>query len=168
MYLDQFSNPIFNETDIFNFLYANKIDNLSELIVSPSVDIDNLEKNSEFKFKKVNNLSICDRDRFDQTSQENWFIPEEYKKFDIESWIYQQCKTDIEINRVQEELNEFTQHNMINLLRWLKYFVDTCHKNKILWGVGRGSSVSSYVLYLIGVHRINSLQYQLDWKEFLK
>ena len=41
-------------------------------------------------------------------------------------------------------------------------------KNSVLWGLGRGSSVASYVLYLLGVHRINSLYYDLDIKEFLK
>ena len=40
--------------------------------------------------------------------------------------------------------------------------------NNIVYGVGRGSSVSSYILYLIGVHRVNSLKFNLDIKEFLK
>ena len=39
-------------------------------------------------------------------------------------------------------------------------------EKNIIWGVGRGSSVSSYILYLIGVHRINSIKYELDYKEF--
>ena len=50
----------------------------------------------------------------------------------------------------------------------MKYLVDTLRKNKIVWGVGRGSSVASYVLYLLGVHRINSIYYELDIAEFLK
>ena len=41
-------------------------------------------------------------------------------------------------------------------------------ENDIVWGVGRGSSVASYVLYLIGVHRIDSIKYNLDWREFLR
>jgi len=57
---------------------------------------------------------------------------------------------------------------MMDLLRWLKYFVDYCRDNKILWGVGRGSSVASYVLYLIGVHKIDPLKYNLDWQDFLR
>jgi len=54
------------------------------------------------------------------------------------------------------------------LLKWMKYFVDTCRTNRVVWGVGRGSSVASYVLYLIGVHRIDSMKYNLDWQEFLR
>ena len=41
-------------------------------------------------------------------------------------------------------------------------------ENKIVWGVGRGSSVASYVLYLLGIHKIDSIQYRLDWKEFIR
>jgi DNA polymerase III alpha subunit len=57
---------------------------------------------------------------------------------------------------------------MFVLLQYLKYLVDTMRKNNIIWGVGRGSSVASYVLYLIGIHRINSLYYDLSIDEFLK
>jgi DNA polymerase III alpha subunit len=41
-------------------------------------------------------------------------------------------------------------------------------ENDIVWGVGRGSSVASYTLYLIGVHKIDSIKYELDINEFLK
>jgi len=57
---------------------------------------------------------------------------------------------------------------LFDLLRYLKYLVDTMNHNQVIWGVGRGSSVSSYVLYLLGVHRINSMYYDLDVGEFLR
>ena len=78
------------------------------------------------------------------------------------------CITNEEKQRVEEEYEAYELHNMIKVLQWMKYFVDTCNNNEIFWGVGRGSSVSSYILYLIGVHRINSIKYNLDWKEFLR
>ena len=62
----------------------------------------------------------------------------------------------------------FEERKMMNVLRFLIYLVDTMRKNKIVWGVGRGSSVASYVLFLIGIHKVNSLKYNLDIKEFLK
>jgi DNA polymerase III alpha subunit len=40
--------------------------------------------------------------------------------------------------------------------------------NRLIWGVGRGSSVASYVLYLLGVHRIDSMYYELNPEEFLR
>jgi DNA polymerase III alpha subunit len=54
------------------------------------------------------------------------------------------------------------------LLKYLKYLVDVMTENKIIWGVGRGSSVASYVLYKLGVHRIDSMFYNLDVHEFLR
>jgi DNA polymerase III alpha subunit len=36
-----------------------------------------------------------------------------------------------------------------------------------VWGIGRGSSVSSYVLYVLGVHDVDSYAYDLDIGDFL-
>jgi DNA polymerase III alpha subunit len=89
-------------------------------------------------------------------------MPTEYLDLDIAQWALDQCKTDAELQRVAQELLLFQERDLFNLLRWLKYFVDTMRANQVVWGVGRGSSVASYVLYLIGVHRINSMYYDLD------
>ena len=53
-------------------------------------------------------------------------------------------------------------------MQFLIYFVDTIRANNVVWGVGRGSSVSSFCLFLIGVHKINPLLYNLDYREFLR
>ena len=67
-----------------------------------------------------------------------------------------------------QELELFFQHGMVEVLIYLKYLVDTMRSNNIVWGVGRGSSVASYCLYLLGIHKVNSLKYNLDIHEFLK
>jgi DNA polymerase III alpha subunit len=79
-----------------------------------------------------------------------------------------QCKTEAELQRAGDELIKFQERKMFVLLQYLKYLVDTMRKNNVVWGVGRGSSVASFVLFLIGVHRINSLYYDLSIDEFLK
>jgi DNA polymerase III alpha subunit len=66
------------------------------------------------------------------------------------------------------ELSEFEQRDLLDLLKFLMYLVQTMRTNNIVYGVGRGSSVASYVLYLIGIHRIDSFKYNMDIKEFLK
>lgn len=167
MYIDTLNNPIFNDTDIFNIIYSHNLDLLPQLTVHNSEEIQFLEKISEIKFNQTKKVDI-DQKEYDQLLQNNWFIPNEYENIDIEQWVYDQCINENEIIRAKEEIKEFKNRNMIKLLKWLKYFVDTCRKNNIVWGVGRGSSVSSYVLYLIGVHKINSLKYNLDWREFLR
>jgi len=107
-------------------------------------------------------------EEFDEQQQSNWYMPTEYKEMDIAQWVLDQCKTDAELQRVGEELLLYIDRDLIDLLKYLKYFVDTMRANNVVWGLGRGSSVASYVLYLIGVHKINSMYYDLDIREFLK
>lgn len=101
-------------------------------------------------------------------NKENWFIPDLYKDMVIESWLLYQCKTQEQRNRVNLELELYKKHGMIPVLNTMKYVVDTLRKNNIVWGVGRGSSVASYVLHIIGVHKIDSIKYNIPIEEFFK
>lgn len=173
MKINDYGQVILNEQDIFDVLYSGKITNLSEL------NIDNQNLVSQFNQARTHNADPVSNikvfaplnipvDEFDKISQNSWFMPEEYRLYDIVDWLYCECSTAEQKDRITAELELFAQHNMIYLLKYLKYLVDTMRKNNIVWGVGRGSSVASYCLYLIGVHKVDSLKYDLDIKEFLK
>jgi DNA polymerase III alpha subunit len=99
-----------------------------------------------------------------------WNMPDEFKVLDLEKFIQSQYPslTSVQWNRVQMELTEFEKRGLNDLLRFLCYFVSVLRTNNIIYGVGRGSSIASYVLFLIGVHRIDSFKFNLDIKEFLK
>lgn len=98
-----------------------------------------------------------------------WNMPEEYRRLDIRQHIESNYTlSNMQLARVSLELDEFEKRNLTDLLRFLVYFIDTIRKNNIVYGVGRGSSIASYVLYLLKVHRIDSIKYNLDIKEFLK
>lgn len=97
----------------------------------------------------------------------NWFIPREYKEMDIEEFLVNQCPEE-NYNRLITELELYRKNNMIPVLRAMKYIVDTLRENNVVWGVGRGSSVASYVLFLLGVHKIDSVKYKLPIEEFFK
>jgi DNA polymerase III alpha subunit len=107
-------------------------------------------------------------EEFDELNQNIWYMPKEYLEMDIAKWVLDQCQDESELQRAGEELILFQERNMFILLQYLKYLVDTMRKNNIVWGVGRGSSVASFILFLIGIHRINSLYYDLSIDEFLK
>jgi DNA polymerase III alpha subunit len=107
-------------------------------------------------------------EQFDNQMQSNWLMPEQYKTMDIAQYVLNQCQGEAELQRAGEELLLFQERDMFVLLRYLKYLVDTMRENNIVWGVGRGSSVASFVLFLLGIHRINSLYYDLSIDEFLK
>lgn len=105
---------------------------------------------------------------FDQRCQSNWRMPQEYKELDIAEYILSLCKEDHELQRVGKELLLYQERNLFDLLRYMKYLIDMFRKNNIVWGVGRGSSTASYILFLLDVHRIDSLYYNLDIEDFLK
>ena len=107
-------------------------------------------------------------EEFDQDNQHQWNMPQEYQDMDIAKWLLEQCQTEAELQRAGEELLLYQERDLFPLLRFLKYLVDTMRANNIVWGVGRGSSVASYVLFLLGVHKIDSMYYDLDITEFLK
>jgi DNA polymerase III alpha subunit len=103
------------------------------------------------------------------TDDITWNMPVDYRALDIKKHIESNYTlNNTQLARVDLELDEFEQRNLTDLLRFLVYFVDTVRTNNIVYGVGRGSSIASYVLYLLKVHRIDSLKYNLDIKEFLK
>ena len=169
MRLDKYSNPIFSEQDLFDALYQKHQFNANDtMLVERTESIKQLETQLGFKFLEPyeTHFEISD---YDAACQSNWSMPDEYKTLDIEAWLFEQAPPwDPQHTRITEELEAYKARNMLDLLRWLKYFVDTCSKENIVWGLGRGSSVASYVLFLIGVHSIDSIKYNLDWQEFLR
>lgn len=182
MLSDSYGHPIFQDQDILDLLYQGKMLNLDQIIAEPSVEVSSLIENANIKIKTADTIDqTLTVEEFDRLNQNSWFMPEKYQKFDLINFLHNQvCKeTGFELSNLQvqdtpeylrmaEELAAYQERDLMQLLRWLKYFVDTMRENKIVWGVGRGSSVASYVLYLLGVHKINSIKYNLDWQEFLR
>lgn len=172
MEIDSYGRTIINEQEALESLYSGKVQNLENLFFTDNVSVQfNLAvKENADKIPTISNYDKPseDLDMFDEANRSNWFMPEEYLDFPIHQWLLDQCSTDEQKQRVEEELLLFIQHNVFDVLFYLKYLVDTMRENNIVWGVGRGSSVASYILYLIGVHKIDSIKYNLDIKEFLK
>ena len=107
-------------------------------------------------------------EQFDHRCQSQWFMPDKYKQLDIAEYVLSLCDSSAELQRCGEELLLFQERNLFDLLRYLKYLVDLMTEHRLIWGVGRGSSVASFVLYKLGVHKIDSLHYDLDPAEFLR
>ena len=172
MKIDEYGQVILTTDDVLQGLYSGKLTDLADLVLSDSDEIQKFQNAVKKNYNKFHTASIyqkpnVDVKQFDAEMQENWFMPEDYYPNLVEM-LYGLCETDEQKNRVNEELELFIQHGMLDLLFYLKYLVDTMRSNNIVWGVGRGSSVASYVLYLLGVHKVDSLKYGLDIREFLK
>lgn len=101
-------------------------------------------------------------------NHELWRYNPMYDNLNLEDFFLSKCSTPEAKARVLYELELFETYNMTKLLRCMIWLVDYLEENNIFWGLGRGSSVASYCLYLIGLHLVDSLKYELDVNEFLK
>ena len=97
-----------------------------------------------------------------------WNIPEQYQTLDLDIYFAEKVKSVEEAVRVSEELALFRERGLEPMLRFMIYLVQVMRDNKIVWGVGRGSSVSSFLLFLTGLHQVDSVKYKLDIKEFIR
>jgi DNA polymerase III alpha subunit len=169
----QYSEIVFDADDIADLLMrGNDIAKLEQLTVDRNINLEELARYVErpdslltWKFPYNQETSIT---AFDLANQANWHMPDHYKQLDIAEHILSLCNTDTELQRCGHELLLYQERNLFDLLRYLKYLVDTMRKHQLIWGVGRGSSVASYVLYKLGIHRIDSMFYDLDPGEFLR
>ena len=157
MIKNKFGEIVYNIEDVVDLIMKQQT--TAGITVDGTVQLEDTSPETDIS------LSV---DEYDMMNQRNWLMPEEYKQMDIAQHVIDLCKTDAEIQRAGQELLLFQERNLFDLLKYLKYLVDTMKSNDVIWGVGRGSSVASYVLYLIGVHKIDSMYYELDVEEFLR
>ncbi len=183
MKTDKLGIPRFSNRDLVDMIYSGNIDKCHVVLCDSSDDVDKfntaMEEQGMSPLQKYIPLDV-DEKTFDGVCQSEWFMPDEYKEINPNKWLEAKCMEKLQINdpvalrdtqewiRVTDELTEYMSRGMYPLLQYMIYLVDFMRENNIVWGVGRGSSVASYVLYLIGVHRIDSIQFGLDWKEFLR
>lgn len=97
-----------------------------------------------------------------------WLLPDEFKDFDVKEMLLQLCENDEQKLRVEEEMVLYEKHGLIPVLRAITSMVAHWKDNGVVWGVGRGSSVASFVLYLIGVTRIDPMKYGLEITDFIR
>ena len=142
-----------DENSVLELLYADKETNRYCV-----TDDENIKK-----FTSLHNWELNNNE-----PKTDWFISNEYKYFDVYQYLLGKCKTDEEKDRVALEYKLFEERELLDLLKFLKYFMDTVAKNNLMIGVGRGSSCSCYILFLLDVHQVDSIKYNLDIKEFFK
>jgi DNA polymerase III alpha subunit len=170
---NKFGEIVFDEQDLCDLvMQGHDLSKLNGIMVDPPVDLetaalilDDVPAFIQYDKLVEHQLTVSE---FDHRNQQRWFMPEEYQQLDIAKHVLDLCQTEAELQRVGEELLLYQERNLFDLLRYLKYLVDVMQTNRLIWGVGRGSSVASYVLYLMRVHRVNSMFYDLDPAEFLR
>jgi DNA polymerase III alpha subunit len=171
MNIDKFGQQIFSSADILNlYLRGHELAVMQRMNVDHTVDLESAAMilDNVPTFIRYNELADQSVEEFDHRCQNTWYMPEQYRNMDIAEHVLSLCATEAELQRCGQELMLFQERDLFDLLRYLVYLVDIMRKNQLIWGVGRGSSVASFVLYKLGVHRIDSLYYELDPEEFLR
>lgn len=168
MITDKYGQTILTELDLCDAYLENPDRTIRNCFIDKSINF-----SDELELENIPDLveyvdPLLSVEEYDRLMQNKWLMPQEYLDLDIAKWLLEQCQTDVERQRVGEELLLYLDRNLFPLLQYLKYLVDTMRSNNIVWGVGRGSSVASYCLYLIGIHKIDSIYYSLDINEFLR
>jgi len=109
-----------------------------------------------------------------EESTYEWSIPKKYLNLDIEKFTTEKFvglgfagNTTYE-ERLIWELEQMREQEMYPFVRCLIYVIDEFRKHEILWGVGRGSSCSSLVMFVLGINRVDPIKYNIDPKEFFK
>jgi len=172
MKTDHLGQMIFSEDDCVNILMSGNKMPINGMLIDATVDLETAAAILENvpTFVKYNELAMqaFSVEDFDHRNQDQWLMPDEYKNLDIAEYVLGLCESEAALQRVGEELLLYQARDLFDLLRYLKFLIDVMAKHNLIWGVGRGSSVASYVLYLLKVHRIDSLHYNLDIAEFLR
>ena len=163
---------IYSQDDICDLvMQGHDLAAMKNVLVDDSVDLETaaLLLDDIPQFVQYSNLvEQLSTSEFDHRNQATWFMPVQYQQLDIAEHVLSLCSSDAELQRCGHELMLYQERGLFDLLRYLKYLVDVMTHNCLIWGVGRGSSVASYVLYKLGVHRIDSMYYDLDPNEFLR
>lgn len=104
-----------------------------------------------------------------------WSIPDHYKYMNIDEYLIglvsnveQDNLYDKRIERLSYEIYLFKKLELDDVLKMLIYVIDRLKETKSVWGVGRGSSCSSYLLFLLGLHEVDPVLYEIDIHDFIR
>ena len=169
MKINETGDCIFTEQDAIDLLYTNPDFDISKLFFELTEQYNNSIKDTGLDLQQLQTVPKRPTPaKVVAANIANWFMPQKYYELNVLEWLLNKCQNDTEKKRVEQEYLLFEKKKFIKVLQFLIYFIDTLRANNIVWGVGRGSSVASFCLFLIGVHKINPLQYDLNITEFLR
>jgi len=189
------THPALNKTQLNNRTLwydgesSYSLNGLYELLLSGNgltnvnVDSDDLIEVKEFNKRVDESERLREKNGLNEDLIKfDWNISDYYKSIDINSHILGLLEIELDkeenhftkkerakrVGRVQEELDLWNSNNLENLLRTIIYMIDCMRDSDVVWGTGRGSSCASYILYLIGLHDVDSVYYELELSEFFR
>ena len=108
----------------------------------------------------------------------SWQLPESHLSMDLQATVVARAAerlTELDYpeelhlkacQRIQDELGEIERRGMVEFVKTIIYILDVFREKGVVWGVGRGSSCASYVLFILGLHSVDSVLYDVPMEEF--
>jgi DNA polymerase III alpha subunit len=102
----------------------------------------------------------------------SWNIPKKYAEMDLGKYLNERLvqmglNTNPKyVERLAAEMTEVEVRGVSMLLKTLVFVLDTFRENKTVWGVGRGSSCASLVLFVMGLHKVDPVKFNIPLTEF--
>lgn len=108
----------------------------------------------------------------------NWKLPEKYLTLNVQEHVsvvfgerlpalaYNHTQTEAATNRLAQELEEFDDRGLNDLLRTIIYVLDRFKETGQVYGVGRGSSCASFILFILGLHVVDPIKFNVPLEEF--
>lgn len=107
-----------------------------------------------------------------------WQLPDLYKNIDVSERVFDEFfkrlqslkytpeQEDVAVRRLADEVIEVETRGMMDFMRTIVYVLDTFRTKDIVWGVGRGSSCACYILFVLGLHVVDCVRYEVPMNEF--
>jgi DNA polymerase III alpha subunit len=167
--VDAWGRVVLGVEDAFQILYAGG--SISDFPLADAAAVERFNAaaemfDSDTKARGVEEPEVTPEEEH-RARAARWLIPERYRSLDIRAHVLSLCKPE-EIERCTHELDLYEARGLFPMLRAMVFLVEDLRARDVVYGVGRGSSVASHVLFKIGVHRIDALRYNLDIREFLR
>lgn len=102
-----------------------------------------------------------------------WNTPPPFSDIDVATYVIDrlvELGLDIEeyAVRLEAEITECEERNMMPVMRHVIFMVDDFKRRNVVWGVGRGSSCASLMMFLIGLNKVDPVKYDIPMSEFFK
>lgn len=107
-----------------------------------------------------------------------WKLPASFKNLDINEYVidvfstkihqlgYSNQLKELAFSRIADELETIKNRGMTEFFKAIIFVLDSFRKNNIVWGVGRGSSCASYILFILGLHVVDCVKFDIPMDEF--
>lgn len=138
------------------------------IVAKPNEDVDLFNSLSEIKIPQ-SHLGSC-------SFTHDWIMPQEYRALDLELFSYKKLEEYVSKkhihdfkkyqDRLQLEIAEIERRQLGNIVRCVIFALDRMKESGSIWGVGRGSSCASLVFFLVGLHAVDPVLYNISHLEF--